>query len=122
MTYDQIALDGALVITPGDERIDLSNADGFKNTLLEALSSASKVLIVDLSKVEYISSAGLRSLMIALKAAKPQNKSFAIAALQPLTQEIFAISRLNVVFSLFDGVRDALEALAPDAVTKFDAL
>jgi anti-anti-sigma factor len=122
MTCDQIALGGARVIAPTDERIDLSNADAFKDALLETLSQAAAVMIVDLSRVEYISSAGLRSLMIALKAAKADQKSLAVAALQPLTREIFAISRFDIVFSLYDGVRDAIVELAPDSLAKFDAL
>jgi len=109
-------------MTPEDGRIDLSNADGFKDALLAALASAPKVLIVDLSRLEYISSAGLRSLMIALKAAKSKDQSLAIAALRPLTREIFAISRFDIVFTLYDGVREAIAGLAPQALAQFDAL
>jgi anti-sigma B factor antagonist/stage II sporulation protein AA (anti-sigma F factor antagonist) len=122
MTCDRIVLGGALVMAPKDERIDLSNADAFTNALLAALTQASGVMIVDLSRVDYISSAGLRSLMIALKAAKAEQKSLAVAALRPLTREIFAISRFDIVFSLYDSVRDAIVGLAPDAVAEFDAL
>jgi anti-anti-sigma factor len=122
MNCDRIALDGVLIMTPEDGRIDLSNADGFKDALLAALASAPKVLIVDLSRLEYISSAGLRSLMIALKAAKSKDQSLAIAALRPLTREIFAISRFDIVFTLYDGVREAIAGLAPQALAQFDAL
>lgn len=122
MTCDQIILDGALVITPRDARIDLSNAEDFTAALLAALSKAGKALVVDLSGVEYISSAGLRSLMITLKAAKAQGAGLAVAALRPLTREIFAISRFDIVFTLFDSVRDAIAGLAPQAVAEFDAL
>lgn len=121
MSYDQIVLDGALVVAPREGRIDLENADGFTAELLAALPKASKALIVDFSSVEYISSAGLRSLMIALKAAKSQDAALAVAALKPLTREIFGISRFDLVFSLFDSVREAIEALAPQAVAQFDA-
>jgi anti-anti-sigma factor len=122
MTCDQIVLDGALVITPRDARIDLSNAEAFTAALLAALPEAGKALVVDLSGVEYISSAGLRSLMITLKAAKAQGAGLAVAALRPLTREIFAISRFDIVFTLFDSVRDAIAGLAPQAVAQFDAL
>ena len=121
MSYDQIVLDGALVLAPRQGRIDLENADGFTAGLLAALPKASKALIVDLSSVEYISSAGLRSLMIALKAAKSQDTALAVAALRPLTREIFGISRFDLVFSLFGSVREAIESLAPQAVAQFDA-
>ena len=122
MTYEQIALEGALVMAPREGRIDMANADAFKQALLDAVAAASPVMIVDLSSVEYISSAGLRALMIAFKTAKAEQKTMAIAALQPLTQEIFTISRFNMVFTLFDGVRDAIAGLAPNAVAEFDGL
>jgi anti-sigma B factor antagonist len=122
MTCDQIVLDGALVIAPRDARIDLDNAEAFTTALLAALPKAGRALVVDLSGVEYISSAGLRSLMITLKAAKVQGAGLAVASLRPLTREIFAISRFDIVFTLFDSVRDAIAGLAPQAVAEFDAL
>jgi anti-sigma B factor antagonist/stage II sporulation protein AA (anti-sigma F factor antagonist) len=116
MNYDERLLNGsALVAVTG--RIDLSNADAFKDALAASLSKAKTALILDLSGVEYISSAGLRSLMIVFKASKAEGKTFGIAALQPLLLEIFTISRFNLVFPLFDTVRQAVEKLAPDALS-----
>lgn len=111
--------DALLVSAAG--RIDLSNADDFKDALSAGLTRAKAALILDLSGVEYISSAGLRALMIVFKAAKAENKAFGIAALQPLLVEIFTISRFNQVFALFDNVRDGVAKLAPDALSQLDA-
>lgn len=122
MSYDQIVLDGALVIAPREGRIDLDNAEAFTAQLLATLAKTPKALIVDLSSVEYISSAGLRSLMIARNTAKAQDSALGVAALRPLTREIFAISRFDIVFTLFDTVRGAIESLAPQAIAEFDAL
>jgi anti-sigma B factor antagonist/stage II sporulation protein AA (anti-sigma F factor antagonist) len=58
--------------------------------------------------------------MIASKAAKAEGKTFSIAALKPLVLEIFTISRFNLVFPLFDTVRDAIKTQAPDALAAFD--
>ncbi len=55
--------------------------------------------------------------MIVFKASKAEGKAFGIAALQPLLLEIFTISRFNLVFPLFDTVRQAVEKLAPDALS-----
>ena len=96
-------------------RIDLSNADAFKDAMSSALAKTKTALVLDFSGVDYISSAGLRSLMIVFKAGKAEGKTFAIAALQPLVTEIFTISRFNLVFPLFDTVRHAFEKVAPDA-------
>ena len=106
---------GAAIAVSAAGRIDLSNADAFKDALSAAMGKAKAALIIDLAKVDYISSAGLRSLMIVFKAGKAEGKAFAVAALQPLLKEIFTISRFNLVFPIFDTVEDALKKLAPAA-------
>jgi anti-anti-sigma factor len=111
--------DAMLVAASG--RVDLSNADTFKDALSAAQGKAKGALILDLSGVEYISSAGLRSLMIVFKDGKAQGKPFGIAGLTPLLAEIFTISRFNQVFPLFTTAREAIAKLAPDALPAFDA-
>ena len=111
---------GAAVVLSVTGRVDLSNADEFKDKLSAALGNASGGLIVDLGGVDYISSAGLRSLMIVFKASKAAGKQFAITALQPLLMEIFTISRFHLVFPLFDTARAAVEKQVPAALVEFD--
>ena len=112
---------GSVLLATASGRIDLSNADDFTTALAAALGSSKDALILDLSKVDYISSAGLRSLMITLKASKADNKGFGVAALQPMLAEIFAIARLNQVIPIFATMREAVAKLAPDALAAFDA-
>jgi len=119
MQCNETTIGGAVVLKPAG-RIDLSNSDAFKDALSAGLTSAKVALVVDLSGVDYISSAGLRSLMIVFKASKTDAKSFAVAALQPLVMEIFTISRFNLVFPLFNTVREAIEKYAPEALSSFD--
>jgi anti-sigma B factor antagonist/stage II sporulation protein AA (anti-sigma F factor antagonist) len=106
---------GDAVLMSASGRIDLSNAEAFKDALSASMARAKAALILDLSGVDYISSAGLRALMITFKAGKADGKAFGIAALQPLLLEIFTISRFNLVFPLFDTVRQAIDKLAPGA-------
>jgi anti-anti-sigma factor len=112
---------GSAMLAAAAGRIDLSNADDFTAALAAALSESKSALILDLSKVDYISSAGLRSLMITLKASKTDSKLFAVAALQPMLAEIFAIARLSQVIPIFQTAREAIAKLAPDALSQFDA-
>lgn len=88
---------------------------------MAAVSEADRAVVVDMAQVDYISSAGLRSLMIALRAAKSESKGFGVAALAPLVMEIFTISRFNLVFSLYPAVRDALAELSPASLPAFEA-
>ena len=111
---------GGAVLANASGRIDLSNADAFTTALSAALTETKTALILDLSKVDYISSAGLRSLMITFKASKSENKGFAVAALQPMLAEIFSIARLSQVIPIFPTTREAVAKLAPDALAQFD--
>jgi anti-anti-sigma factor len=112
---------GSATLATAAGRIDLSNADDFTTALSAALTESKAALILDLSKVDYISSAGLRSLMITLKASKTDNKGFGVTALQPMLAEIFTIARLNQVIPIFQTTREAVAKLAPDALAQFDA-
>ena len=70
-------------------------------------------MILDFSGVEYISSVGLRVLMIAAKQMRARGARIAVAALQPVVAEIFAISRFDSVLDVYPTVRDAIAKLSP---------
>ena len=112
-----------LVVAPVG-RIDQSNADTFRAALaphLETCVAGKDRLILDLSGLEYISSAGLRVLMLAAKQAKAQAGSIVISGLQPLVAEIFQISRFTLVFEIAASLRDALAKGSPSALAAFEA-
>jgi anti-sigma B factor antagonist/stage II sporulation protein AA (anti-sigma F factor antagonist) len=104
---------GDAVVATVAGRVDLTNADALRDQMTEALKKTKAALVLDLSGVDYMSSAGLRSLMIVFKAAKAEGKALGLAGLQPLLLEIFTISRFHLVFPLFDSVADATAKLAP---------
>ena len=113
----------AVVLAPAG-RIDQNSADSFRAALaphMERCATGQDRVVLDLSRVDYISSAGLRVLMLARKQAKVQGGSLAVAGLGPVVKEIFEISRFTVVFDIHQTVRDALAALSPAALAAFDA-
>ena len=77
-------------------------------------------VVLDLSGLEYISSAGLRCFMLASRQAKAQSGRILVAELQPMVKEIFEISHFNLVFSVFPTVREALAAVSTDAVAAYE--
>ena len=105
-------------------RIDHASAESFKAALephLAQCKAGGDVVVLDFSGVEYISSVGLRILMLAAKQTRSQAGAIAVAALQPVVKEIFEISRFTLVIPCFAGVRDALAALAPSALASYGA-
>ena len=77
--------------------------------------------VVDFAGVEYISSMGLRVLMVAAKQLRARGMRIAVAALTPVVKEIFDIARFNHVTEVFPSVRAALEQISPDALDALDA-
>jgi len=115
---------GSVVLKPVG-RIELATAEPFRAQLLDALAelvAPPAAVVVDCAHLDYVSSAGLRALMIAAKEAKGRGLGLGVAALQPVVREIFAISRFDLVIASFETVRDAFGALDPGAVEHLPGL
>jgi anti-anti-sigma factor len=105
-------------------RIDHHSAAGFEAALAPLLKAAARdkgALVLDFAGVDYISSVGLRVLMIAAKELRASSAKIAVANLQPVVAEIFAISRFDRVLSVFPSVRGAVEHSSAPALAAFDA-
>ena len=104
----------AFVVAPTG-RIDHGSADPFLLALQEMIptcTQGSRPLILDFSAVQYISSAGLRSLMVAARQIKTAGGRIGIAGPQPLVREVFAIARFELVVPCFEDVDAAARSLA----------
>jgi anti-sigma B factor antagonist len=104
-------------------RLDHDNCEAFRADLaphLEACVRDGQPLVLELSGLEYVSSAGLRCLMIAAKEARVRKGRVVVAAMQPVVAEIFKISRFNLVFDVFPTLREALASVSPQAAEAFD--
>jgi anti-anti-sigma factor len=98
-----------LVLSPSG-RIDHARAEAFKTALGPHLarSGPRRPLVLDLGAVDYISSAGLRVLMLASRQARAQGGTIVVAAVQPLVREILEIGKFTLVFPCFATVAEAL--------------
>ena len=113
----------ALVLTPAG-RIDNSTTDALRadlNAHMAACRNEGDRLVLDFSGVDYISSVGLRVLMLAAKKAREQDGTIVVAGLQPVVREIFEISRFNLVFQCYETVREALAKISPTALAAYDS-
>jgi anti-anti-sigma factor len=117
------ALVDVVVVAPTG-RLDHVAAGEFERALLPLLDPAAgshKGIVLDFRGVDYISSVGLRVLMIAAKATRARGARIAIAELQRTVAEIFAISRFNGVIEIFPSLGAALTALSPAAAAVHEA-
>jgi anti-sigma B factor antagonist len=91
------------VVTPvGD--IDALTATEFGALLSRQLHGAAPHLVVDFSRVPYMSSAGLRALLATLKEARQRGGDFRLAAVPPTVQQVLTMTGFNTIFKIFPTV------------------
>ena len=90
-------------------RMDATTTPEFDNATRALLETGKQRLLIDMSRLEYISSAGLRGILGLLKACAGK---LAFCSLQPMTAEVFRISGFNAMLTVRDSRQEALAALA----------
>lgn len=90
--------------------IDADTASEFDQSLEKHISSGGEKMILDLSRLEYISSAGLRVVMKAAKKMEVTGGEMAIAGLRGVVQEVFKVSGFYSLFKIYETEEEAVLA------------
>lgn len=104
-------------------RLDQDSCETFREHLMKSVEGFAHdggAVVLDLSELEYVSSAGLRCFLLASRKAKAQRGRIFVAHMQPLVSEIFTIGHFNLLFQTFATVREALGAASSEAAAAFD--
>ncbi len=89
-------------------RLDISNSTQFEQECMEWIGQGQRRFILDLGGLEYISSAGLRSILAATKKLKAQNGSLALCALSGLVEEVITVSGFDNILQVFPDLAQAI--------------
>lgn len=81
-------------------RLDGSNAATVEKDLLSRLSEPGSSLEIDLSKLDYVSSAGLRVFLAAAKAAKGKGGKLVLRSPKPSVLEVLQISGFDRILDI----------------------
>ena len=92
-------------------RLDSSAAPGAEQDFAGVLGDGAPHIAIDLSDLEYISSAGLRVLLIVAKKVQQAHGKIALCGLTPNVREIFAISGFDAIFSIQPDAAAAIAAV-----------
>jgi anti-anti-sigma factor len=92
-------------------RMDAVSAPDFDRRCEEWLAEGLAGFVLDFSALEYISSAGLRSLLVLAKKLSARKGRVVIASLKDVVREVFTISGFGSIFSIADSVEAALQSL-----------
>jgi anti-anti-sigma factor len=84
--------DGQTVILTVSGRVDAVTAKLFETAVLAPVQGGATPLVLDLDRLKYISSAGLRVILLAAKQQKQNNAKFALCNLRDEVRDVFEIS------------------------------
>lgn len=103
--------DGISIIAPVG-RIDSNTARDVEAVLLPAFEDG-RSIVFDFGGLTYISSAGLRVLLMAAKRSKASGVPLALSGMKPSVHEVFQISGFARLFDIYEERSAAIEALKP---------
>ena len=92
-------------------RLDFDAAPGFQEAVERVLGGEGKApaaVIIDGAALDYVSSAGLRAILLVARAAQRTGISFALCALQPAVREVFELSGFSQIMAIHPNRETAL--------------
>ncbi|MCY4357090.1 MAG: STAS domain-containing protein [Gammaproteobacteria bacterium] len=102
--------DKAMILRP-EGRIDGSNASTLDSAIQEQFEGGNAVLVFDFSNLNYISSAGLRILLVAARDAQSKGGKSVFCGLSTQIAEIFSVSGFDKILTIHPGLPEALDAV-----------
>ena len=101
-------VEGGIAVVQPEGRIDTLAAEQLDQVLQAAVAEGNDRIVVDMSKVEYISSAGLRSLAAVLVKCRDEGGDMKVAALNERVTRVFKIIGFDLLMSVTDTPETAI--------------
>ena len=103
--------DGNAAIVEVRGEVDLYSSPRMREALVGLTDGRSPAVLVDLSRVEYMDSSGVATLVEGLQLARQYGGQFKLAGLAPAIRDVFRFARLEKVFDIYEDTQAALRAV-----------
>lgn len=91
-----------------DGRVGEAESRDLEQAFLDVFDQGCYKLVVDLEKVDFITSSGLGVLMMAMKQTRENDGFVRIACPQPLIEQILRTTRLDTFFDIYQTLEEAI--------------
>jgi len=108
-------LDQTVVVTIAGS-VDALTASELDHYLSAQVDDGEKQIVADLSQVDFMSSAGLRALLHALKESRQRGGDLRLAAARPSIDHTLKISGLSSILQSFPTVDQAVASFGPGRI------
>lgn len=111
MEIGEARVDGVLAITPAG-RLDTTTSPSFEQHLDALLTRGERRLLVDFSAVDYISSAGLRVMLLLARGVRDAGGSLALCCMGDSVRRVFHLAGFLPLFVVCDSQDAAVRQIA----------
>ncbi|KMY68111.1 hypothetical protein AAU61_06985 [Desulfocarbo indianensis] len=111
MQMESEQIDGVLVATPQEERLDASVAGAFKNFMVDVLNQGHQRVVLNLEDVQFIDSSGLSAIVSALKSFSLAGGEMVVCGINKNVAALFKLTRLDHIFQVFTNKNEACQML-----------
>jgi anti-sigma B factor antagonist len=96
------------ILTPVG-RLDVNNAESFREHLLRVIADGTKNIILDCQSLDYMSSGGLRVILEGAKRIWQVEGKMVLCSLKDYIKEVFEVTQFDAFLPIADSVERALK-------------
>lgn len=100
-----------VVVIGVDGQLIVGNRHELKQTVLDAVASGDRKILVDFTETGYIDSSGLGVLVSLAKKLREEGGELRLAGLNEDLKTLFELTKLDTLFAISDSPQQALEEL-----------
>ncbi|WP_281685365.1 STAS domain-containing protein [Thalassobaculum salexigens] len=104
------ATHGELLEVAPKGRLDSNTSPELEKALLERIGAGQTKITVDFGGIDYVSSAGLRVLLVAAKRTAAAKGQFSMHSMSPEIREVFEISGFLTILKVYPDLNAVLAA------------
>jgi anti-anti-sigma factor len=102
---------GDVSVVTVNGRLDGIYSSAFANQVGELITGENPKILIDFTDIDFVTSAGLRALLLLIKKAKATGSAFALCGVNEQVREVLDISGFTAMFSIHPGRAEGIAAL-----------
>ena len=102
---------GSILVFGVTGRLDATTSKMLEEKLLATIDTGERQLVVDFSHLDYISSSGLRLLLLVAKRLSSVNGKIVFCCMQDYVRQVFDMAGFSSIFSIFNSQEDAIKSV-----------
>jgi anti-anti-sigma factor len=104
---------GEVVVFKLKGRLDTLTAPEFEQKCLKWLDAGEFYFALDLGELDYISSAGIRSMLVIAKKLKARDGGLAFSRISGMVEKVFNIAGIYTMFPMYASLDEAITHFKP---------